>query len=151
MSRFLHVGGKHYFTMVLLLFLFSKFCCHLQTLLRRSKQTNSCSHKKTILHCSLNLGLFCTKRWKSTNGGSDHGNVHRCTKLMLSSALCAMCSARFQPCVTCVFVSHHVIDSRLINLHKLLPWYTNNKTAYLSGVTMQSLLTVWQSKAWPSS
>ena len=72
------------YTLVTWLFLFSKFCC----------QTNS-SNKKQIFTCSLKPTCF-VQLWKSTNGGNDQVDVHRCTSLfMLPGALCITRSANF--------------------------------------------------------
>ena len=56
------------YTFVKLLFLFSKFCCHLQTLLR---QTIHCLQETMI----SNPQLFRTQGWKSTNAGNEPGDV----------------------------------------------------------------------------
>ena len=95
-------------TFATLLFLFSKFCCYLQTLLRQS------IHKKQFLTGPSNPQVFRTQRWKSTNTGNDHGD----TPVYITFHVT-------QPPrhITCVFVAHHVIGSQPIKLHSLLPRY----------------------------
>ena len=78
---------------------------------------NSCSNKKPFFTVPSNPWSFRTKRWKTTNAGNDQGDVHRFTSLMLPAALCSR--------GTCVFVAQHVIGSRPIKLHSLLPRYNN--------------------------
>ena len=81
------------YTLITLIFLFSKFCCNLKHLRRsihclisRRTRNNSWQFPRTRA-CFI-------QRWKSTNGENNQGDVHRCTSLfILPGTLCITRSA----------------------------------------------------------
>ena len=72
-----------------------------------NKQTNKKQFPRT-------RGCFVHSA-KSTNAGNDQGDVHRCTSLFMLPGPSSH--------VTCVFVARHMIGSRPMKLHSLLPRY----------------------------
>ena len=90
---------------------------------------NKQMNKKQFLTVPSNPRVFRTQCWKATNTGNDRGDVHRCTSLFPTPSH-----------VTCVFVARHVIGSRPIKLHSLLPRY--NKLFCSSSLALVTLMSM---------
>ena len=115
------------YTLVTLIFLFVKFFCYLQTLLRRSIH---CLISRRTRNNSLLFPRTCGCFVHSAGNRPTLGTI----KVMYTVVhhflcyppRCALRLARILSLGTCVFVARHVIGSRPIKLHILLPRYNNN-------------------------
>ena len=108
------------------IFFFPKLMCAIFPRWCTKPMDPSYTAQKLLLYLGniiLNPQSFRNKSWKSTNGGNDQGDVHRCTSLYMLSGSSSH--------VTCVLVVRHMIGSRPIKLQ----FVTEVQQAYLLHIT----------------